>query len=313
MRAVGPAHQFLSKPCDAELLVTTIKRAVALHDTLSNGDLAALIASIDTLPSLPGVYEELHQIVLLDETSIDQVGALVSQDLAMTAKVLQLVNSSFFGLPHRVTEARHAVTLLGLDRVRPLAMMAGVFCQFEQTAFPVATLPRLVHHSLAVATTARRIAEVETSCNQTIEDAFLAGMLHDLGMQIFMSQLPDEYPAVIELAQTKQVPIWEAEFESFGTNHALVGAYLLSLWGLPDPVIEAIAWHHRPGQFPGASFTPLTAVHVANALQAKHSPLDPENLITQVDFAYLEQLDLTHRIPVWQGLADTIMAEEVVQ
>ena len=311
MRAVGPAHQFLSKPCDAKLLVDTINRAVALHDQLAEDNLKSLIASVGALPSLPEVYAELHKEVQSEDASVDRVADLISRDLSMTTKVLQLVNSSFFGIPQRITEPGHAVSLLGLDRIRPLVLMAGVFSQFEESAFSAQVFTELSDHSLAVATTARRIAAMEATCDQDIEDAFLAGMLHDLGMLILMTRMPDRYSELVQQAREQGVFLWEVEQEQLHSDHAVLGAYLLSLWGLPDPVVEAVAWHHNPCESRDEVFTPLTAVHAANALLPASSPLNPPDLIPEIDGSYLERLSLARRVPEWQYLASQCATEEL--
>ena len=309
MRAVGPAHQFLSKPCDADFLVGAIQRARALHDELANQRLRSLVSSIDSLPSLPKVYAKLYDEIIANDASIDRVADLICQDIAMTSKVLQLVNSSFFGLPHRVTEARHAVSLLGLERIRPLVLLAGVFSQYEASDIASEELTELTDHCLAVATIARQIASVESNNEEVAEDAFLGGMLHDLGILVLMAELPEEYREIVERAKGSDVTIWEAEKQVLGCDHGLIGAYLLSLWGLPDPIVEAVSWNHSPLRDSSGSFKPLTAVHAAHAIYHENNPSESLEQNYPIDNDYLEKLGLEHRLDSWRQCASMVSAE----
>ena len=309
MRAVGPAHQFLSKPCDADFLVGAIQRAHALHGEFASQRLRSLVSSIDSLPSLPKVYTQLYDAIIADDASIDRVADLISQDIAMTSKVLQLVNSSFFGLPHRVTEAKHAVSLLGLERIRPLVLLAGVFSQYEDSAVTPEELTELTDHCLAVASIARQIASVESCNEEEVEDAFLGGMLHDLGVLVLMAELPEEYRKIVERAKGGEFTIWEAEKQVLGCDHGLIGAYLLSLWGLPDPVVEAVSWNHDPLRDTSKAFRPLTAVHAAHAiLQEVTADQEDEENYT-INEEYIEQLGLEHRLDKWRQCAGMVSAE----
>ena len=310
IRSVGPAHRYLHKPCDAEYLISVVKKSFKLQNELADNKLSSLVAGIGSLPSLPKVYTDLQEEIYSENASVDRIGSLVSQDMAMSAKILQLVNSSFFGLPQRVNDPTHAVSLLGIERIKPLVLMAGVFCQFQLNTFKASTLTSLTEHSLQVGMLAKEIASQESTCEQEVEDAYIAGMLHDIGMLVLMSYLSDEYQQVIATAESTGRKLWEVEQEVLGTNHAMVGAYLLNLWGLPNPIVEAVAWHHRPESCIENQFRPLTAVHVANQLVAKKSPLDANGSIDAVCLPYLERLGLAERLSAWQ---DCVVANVIAE
>jgi putative nucleotidyltransferase with HDIG domain len=303
-RAVGPAHQFMSKPCDPKVLISTIQRACGLHSHLQNEALKKLTSQITSLPSLPRIYRELLHELELDDTSMDRVGEMIESDIAMSAKVLQLVNSSFFGLPQHVKSPKHAVLLLGLDIIRPLALTANAFAQYEDPRVKGFSLETTMHHCIAVATAARRIAESETDQAQLIDDAFIAGMLHDIGKLILAVSVTDRFQEAIGLARDTGRSLWEAELDVFGTTHSEVGAHLLGLWGLPDPIVEAVAFHHRPSRTGTAEFAPLTCVHAANILQHPHVERDDWTASPAWDHDYLEALGCSQDVHKWSEMLE---------
>lgn len=266
MRAVGPAHQYLSKPCDPDILQQTIRRAGDISARLREPQLRSLVAGLSSLPSLPAVYLELVSELRREDASIDRVGELISQDVGMTAKVLQLVNSSFFGLPVTVRDAVHAATLLGVDTLRPLVLTAGVFRQLEQSAAPQSLVEEVLHHSLSVGCLARRICQCERADDEVASAALLGGVLHDIGKLILADHFGSRYVKVLRQANSPTVDLCELERQEFGGSHAAVGGFLVGVWGLPHDLVEAIAFHHDPiTEKPGA-ITPLAAVQAANAL-----------------------------------------------
>lgn len=298
-RAIGPAHQFLSKPCDPDVLVETIRRACSLQKELGDDSLTKLTSRITSLPSLPSVYRQLHCELESDDASLDRIGEVIGGDLAMTAKVLQLVNSSFFGLPQHVACPKHAVSLLGLNVIRSLALTAGVFSQYDEPGIDGYSLEQSISHSLAVAIDARTIASGETSDHHIIDDAFLAGMLHDIGKLVLAVNLTDRFGEAIELARRERSPLFAAEREVFGTTHAEVGAHLLGLWGLPHPIVTAVAFHHQPIRAGDTDFAPLSAVHVANIGQ--HGRAGDDQAAPTCDREYLESIGASARLGLWTG------------
>ncbi|QDT12182.1 HDOD domain-containing protein [Stieleria marina] len=305
-RAIGPAHQFLSKPCEPGNLIGTIQRACGLHSQLQDKALMNITSQLSSLPSLPQVYSDLVCELSSDEASLQRIGERIESDIAMTAKVLQLVNSSFFGLPQHVTCPQHAVALLGLDVIRPLVLSAGIFTQYTDPGIEGFSLEHLLEHSLAVATSARRVAETESDNQHLIDDAFIAGMLHDIGKLILAVNLPSRYSDSLELARKEEIPHWQAEQKEFGCTHAEVGAHLMGLWGLPNSIVEAIAFHHRPLDSSTTEFTALTAVYAANMQQhvnvstdASEEPPASSPNVTDWDASYLSAIGMSDRMNVW--------------
>jgi HD-like signal output (HDOD) protein len=300
LRLVGPAHQYLSKPCDAEELRSAITRAFALRDLLSNEQLKQVATRTRSLPTLPALHTQLTNELRKEEPSMERIGDIISRDPGMTSKMLQLVNSAFFGLPQRIERAHDAVVYLGLTTVRALVLSLQVFSQFEEKIIKLFSLDALAEHSWRVGVMARRIAEMER-CEPKIDDqCFLAGLLHDVGQLILAAGLPAEYENVLSQARAQNQTIWETEKSQLGATHAEVGAYLLGLWGLPNPVIEAVAFHHRPADGAATGFSPVVAVHVANAFDHDQTNTHPEWPGNQINMEHLAKLKLDGKVNAWK-------------
>ncbi|HZL43792.1 MAG TPA: response regulator [Verrucomicrobiae bacterium] len=299
LRLVGPAHQYLSKPCEWDELRIAISRAFALRELLTNDKLKALATRTRSLPALPELHNQLTGELRKEEPSIERIGEIISKDIGMTSKMLQLVNSAFFGLPQPISSAAEAVAYLGLATVRALVLSLQVFSQYEQKNIKGFSIDALAQHSWMTGGWARRIAETER-CDPKISDqCFLAGLLHDIGQLILASGLPDEYAQVLENTRSPGKSLWAAEQDQFGTTHAEVGAYLLGLWSLPNPVIEAVALHHRPASAATGKFSPVIAVHVANALTHEKSG-EAACAGNDLDLNCLATIGLGSRVPIWR-------------
>lgn len=301
LRSVGPAHQYLAKPCDPRQLKEIVGRACALRDLLSEDSLRNLVSQMSTIPSLPETYTEIVEELQSPEASIKKVGKIISEDVGMTAKVLQLVNSAFFGLRRHVSDPAQAASFLGVDTLKALVLSIQVFSHFDALEIEGLCLDTLWNHSAMTGAMAKCTAVAEDGPEQLRDHALLAGLLHDAGKLVIAANLPERYSNVLTSVESEGLEFSEAERRIFTNTHAEVGAYLLGLWGLPDPIVEAVAFHHNPSRCMGDGFTPLTAVHVADALyhESRH-PRDGK--VSVLDTEYLEQLGLADRLPAWRGL-----------
>ncbi|MCG8556262.1 MAG: response regulator [Proteobacteria bacterium] len=301
--AVPVAHQWLTKPCSGDLLETTIERTCGLYDLLHNESLQEIVGGADTLPSLPKVYAELARTLADPRACAKHVAAVVEKDMAMCAKVLQLANSSFFGPKQRIVSLEGAVSYLGTTMIRSLILCAEVFRVFEAAKVDARSLEHLQAHALKTAQLAARL----TTTHNGVEHFFAAGVLHDVGKLVVASLMPERLRRAALAAQGGKQGMLAAETASMGVTHAEIGAYLLGLWGLPLPVVEAVAYHHRPSRVPHTGFAAVDAVHVADALVAELEP-GPED-----GFGDEAELDLDHlfklgvgqdRLEAWRALAE---------
>jgi HD-like signal output (HDOD) protein len=127
--------------------------------------------------------------------------------------------------------------------------------------------------------------------------------MHDIGKLILAVNLRQSYQEALDVSARKEMPLWQAEHQIFGTTHAEIGAHLLGLWGLPNSVVEAVAFHHRPNEAKHAEFTPLTAVHIADALQQTHSQSTQNENVRDIDTRYLELIGVSEQLSSWRNLA----------
>lgn len=301
LNAVGPIHQYLSKPCDADTLKSTLLRACHLDDLLPNGNLKRIISQMETLPSLPSLYDEVLDELQSPDASTTALGQIISKDMGMSAKVLQLVNSAFFGLRSHIPSPTQAVILLGLDTVKILGLSARVFSQFDPVGLEsLPPLKMLWEHSVGVSEFARKIAQAENADQKTIDYASIAGLLHDVGKLVLAAHFPQQYGQVIDRVMKNGLDLLEAERHELGATHTEVGAYLIGLWGLPAPIVDALYFHHRPQDYPLKSFSPVIALYTANILEYQCSAREKIGAVTEMDVAYLAELKLDHRLAVWQ-------------
>lgn len=299
-RAVNPMHQYLSKPCDANLLRSTILRASALLDLLHSDALAEVVGGISSLPSVPSVYREVVAELQKEGSSMESIGEIISQDAAMTAKILQLSNSAVLGLKIPVTSAARAAMLLGTETIKSLVLTVGVFQEFEGTGIRSFSIDALMDHCLDVARVSKKIATAEGLDKESIDAAFTAGILHDVGKLVLLSADPDGFAETIKMSTQNNIGSWEAERKVFGTDHAAVGAHMLSIWGIPQTIIEVVALHHSPRKSGEERLSCLTAVAAANELAFLDK--NPESERTQVFMDHLTHIGCSERFESWKKL-----------
>ncbi len=300
MRALEVAHQFLPKPIAAHALKAALLRTGSLKDQAMTDAIKRVIADLRTLPSLPTLYQELVADLQSPSTSVDSAARIIAKDMAMVSKVLQVVNSAYFGLRRTISSPAHAIALLGIDTVKSLVLSLQVFSQFQQTTALPVSIDTLWKHGMATGSTARAIAAQEGVGALGLEGAFIAGLVHDLGVLVLGTNFPEHYAGALRLSREKQIPHWEAELETFGASHGDIGGYLLGLWGLNDSVVDAVAGHHRPSTKPGSGFSVLAAVHAANAFDEEaDAALAPADR-TKLDLDYLTGCGLADRAAGWR-------------
>ncbi len=287
-RTVGDAHQFLNKPCKPKLLKECVDKAFAIRDLLASDRLKSVIAQVGSLPPVPVVYKKLCEELRSPECSIANVGRIIETDPAIVAKILQLVNSAFFGLRHRVATPAQAVSLLGIQTIRSLVLMTGLFAPMEQAHFPKEfSLDDQWRHSAKVGAYADAICKCEGVSKELTGDAYTAGLLHDAGELILAMSCAEDYIRARETAKAEGLPAFQVERQILGTSHAEVGAYLLGIWGLPNPIVEAIAYHHQPGESPAGEISPLAIVHIADCIDRRENATALSMPPPDLDLAFL--------------------------
>jgi len=300
IKTASIVHQFLLKPCEPHHLLGLITRAFSLREQLNDRRLQDVLLDLGGVPSIPSLYQAIIQEMQSPDCSVKKIADLIEQDVGMTTKVLQIVNSASFGLAQRVTNVLQATTLLGLENIRNLVLMAEVFRPADEDSLPKNfNIEALMHHSLKVASFAKKIAQCQVPDDKHMsEDAFTSGLLHDIGQIILATKKTEKFGEALSIAQKERRPLIEVEKDLFGATHAEIGGFLLELWGLPDPIVESITFHTYPSSCPEQSFSSLTAVHVANYFCEDSE--DEENYeANRIDTDHLDILELTDQMESW--------------
>jgi len=313
IRLVPFAHQYLSKPCEPKQLEDVINRCLTLQDMLNGSELRALVGRIRKLPAIPRIYSALQAMTRDESVTSAEIANLVSTDPAIAARVLQIVNSAFFRLARRITNIEQAVSYLGFTAIRNVATSVEIFSQWPSSLRSHLDQDALQAHARAVAAAASAL----TSRSRIGDDTMLAGLLHDIGYWVLAQECSDDLDRSIELSASAAIPLHEAETRVMGASHAEVGAYLLGIWGLPYPVIEAVAHHHQPQRVAQSDFDVLAALAIAHSL----APVDDTSAFgpavppdPMVDERYMASLKAPYS---WseaeRRVAETVEQEEVSQ
>jgi HD-like signal output (HDOD) protein len=302
-RLVYLAHQFISKPAEGRELHKIIEQACTLQTLLGRPALLGAVGKIGQLPVQPDLRARAVEALQNPEISMAEAGAAVERDAGLSAKLLQIANSAFFGLRQRVADVRTAVSSLGLELVRSLV------CAAEPTPASTAIGPFAGYKLEAVdrlnalaARIARRLLDDRTAA----QDAFCAARLRDVGALALMSALPDELTRILDRARTSGQSLWEVQVDVLGVTHAEIGAYLLGIWGLPTPIVDAVAHHRQPQRWQGTGLDAVSALHVAGALAEEVQPVDRSEYLgggLTLDAGLLDKLDLHGRLPAWREIA----------
>lgn len=297
-----PGIHPISAGIDADSFSVHLRRASRLQDWTSDQRIKKLLTLIRKLPAMPKLHLQVSEELRSPHGSLDTVGKIIAQDPVMSAKILQVVNSAYFGLSFGMDDPSQAVLFLGSERTRSLILLAGVFSQFDVAQCGGFDPEKVWNHSLQTAILARTLVQKEIGDPKIGEAAFTAGLLHDVGKLVLAGNVPAMYSAVGKLQSHKNVSLCEAETEILGTTHAELGGCLLGTWSLPLPVLEAVAWHHTPTKSDDRKFSLLTAVHSANVFaheMAEGEALHPSH---RLDLAYLERIGVSERRGHWREL-----------
>jgi HD-like signal output (HDOD) protein/ActR/RegA family two-component response regulator len=269
VRLERSVHRFLHKPCDTYMLAMLIERGSTLRTIVDDPAVVAAIGGLDAIPRPPVTVQALEKVLADPEAGVIAVAAVVNRDASLTARLLRVVNSSFFGVGRQVTRVDAAVNFMGVSLVRAITLADGATRSFK-VAPEVLDLDEWNTHAVRVAASARDITLSMCPNDRSLADeAFLAGLLHDVGQVVLAGVSPKRWQELERQAASELLPLHDVEAQRGMVSHAIVGAYLLSLWGLPSSVVEAVAFHHTPERLAGHMFDAAIAVHVADAIAAR--------------------------------------------
>lgn len=289
-------HQYIVTSIETENLKGLINNSLGLRKLFVDKKLIARISSIDSLPSPPKLYNRIVSKLKGENTSINDVAELIGKDMGISTKLFKMVNSAYFGLNNPVENINNAISVLGLETVKSIVFSAGVFEQFDGGGVGVFSFDKLYASSVKVGAQARLICHMMGFPNSVTDESLMAGMLHNVGKLIMLKEFYKEFEQAVELSNEKSIPLYQAERKIIGTDDAKMGAFLLSLWGMPDSLLKAIAFHCNPSEAPSQQLDTLATVHLAYAFDHNdRNNLRLKDLISEksaINMEYVKRLGL---------------------
>jgi HD-like signal output (HDOD) protein/CheY-like chemotaxis protein len=289
-RALPVAHQFLSKPCDLLLLQSALHRASELRRIFKHKSIHEVAGGIDKLPSVSDIYWELTSALASQQTSSEDIAEIIQKDPSMCARLLQIVNSAFFGLARCVTSIPEAIAYVGTEVLGGLILQQQLFASVQMISIDGFSLEEFQEHSLRTAKLAKKLIGSPRLADQ----AFTSALLHDIGKMLIAYSCPDGFAKVVEERRRSGRPAHVVEEDLLGITHAEVGGYLLGIWGLPLPIVESVAFHHSPSLCVNAECEMLAAVHVADVASKEGSGPSGTATSDELDAVFLKRARLTN-------------------
>ena len=300
LAAINVAHTCLPRHPKAGAIEAAVRQTARIQTLLQAEAMRDLVLGLTVLPSLPSVLNTLLDELRSPYASVARVGELISQDPGLTAQLLRVVNSPVVGLARPVGDPALAVTLLGLDTVAAMLVQHHLFALANERVLDRLGLGGLYAHCTR---TGRLAATAGRHFGCSVDDVSLAraaGVLHDAGKLLLALNFPDRYQHAHELAAKSRMPMRVAETMVIGAPHDWVGGLLLALWGMPNAIVEAVAFHHDPRHDGIAAGGALGLVHLANVLEHSREP----GALKEVDTNYLNAVGYVVDGSTWQQLAE---------
>lgn len=301
LRLAQVAHRCIDGVIGLEELANLVQRTRRLVDILEDPVVRRLVTGTVNLASPPETYLRLRQAMANPDVEATDLGKIIQNDPAMSAKILQLVNSSFFGRTHRATRVNDAVAYLGVKPLAGIVTTMSISSSFEGTPLAESgVLEGFQTHGVLVSTSVNHIL----AGHPDAPDGATAGLLHDVGKLILAADDLDAWMGTLDEIGRSGLSSYEVEMERYGTTHAEVGAALLELWGLPSAIVEAVAYHHHPARG-GWAFGLAGAVHIADAIVHELTDAEARRRAAElVNHGYLEGAGVLHQLDGWAaGLA----------
>lgn len=245
------SHYFMWKPAGLEDLRCLLGRVVRLEKILlDNEPLKELAGRISCLPVLPDLYVKLTQKLNEPESCCDEIANIISQDVAMSAQLLKLVNSAFYSLNRQINTLQDAIVYLGVEMLRHLILVCHLFSTGEQAKNEDHVMKELLTHSLRVALLAGELTKVNDQCAPQAMSAYTSGLLHDIGRLLIIRYLPEKHCEIEDIINATKEDRCIVEKALLGADHTAIGGYLLSLWGMPRTIVESVTYHHEENPDP---------------------------------------------------------------
>lgn len=310
-KALEVAHQYFSKPCKIETLRESISQIFQIQKTIANPRIIQSIGDPSQLPSLPKIYHDINAAIASETATLAELADIFALDMVLSARLLQPVNSPYFGIRQQVASISEAIGMVGINMLNNL-----VLSLYIKAAFPV-TQPKMLAYmeflwqdAWQVASLAKLIAQAEGQPEYKPDQAYLGGLLHNMGLLVFMSRSSNRVQQFMHQLNTTDTPASKLERQIFGFTRYEAAAYLLSLWKIPPGIIESVLLHATPHISDDDGMNTLAAVHAAACLVQPTVHIECDRLFEiSIDQAYLQRIQKSQRLPHWQALAETARAQ----
>lgn len=305
LKVVKLAHQFYSKTMEIGKIEQVIQEIYSLHRIIISDKARRILSQVDTIPSLPDIFFELRKHLMDHDCSIRDVGKMIATDVGLTATILKIVNSAYFGVSQKISTPEQAASLLGLELIEALVVTAHLFSSFKVD--PSLPISGIMKHSFQCTQFAKAIAEHQKAPKQTVDAVAIAAMLHDVGRLVFACSFPEKYKNVLNMCDATQRASSEVERDIIGIDHAQAGAYLLGLWGFSHPVVEAVAYHHAPSSYIGNHPGLVGVLHSADILTYELRPADTHEGVEVLDRNFLTKHNLSTSFENWRKVCNALI------
>jgi HD-like signal output (HDOD) protein len=310
-KALEVAHQYFCKPCNIETLRESISQIFQIQTTIDNPRIIQSLGDPSQLPSLPKIYHDINAAIASETSTVVALADIFARDMVLSARLLQLVNSPYFGIRQRISSLSEAIGMVGIKMLNNLVLSLHI-----KNAFPV-TDPKMLGYleylwqdAWQVASLAKCISLAENQPEDRPDQAYLGGLLHNLGLLVFMSRGSDQLKTFMHEVKNSKTPVHQLERQTFGFTRYEAAAYLLSLWKIPPRIIESVLLQNTPNDSDYDGMNALTAVHVAAYLLKPSGRNECDRLFEiDLDQDYLQRIHKIQRLPHWQTLAETTLAQ----
>jgi HD-like signal output (HDOD) protein len=299
---ITSAHQYIAKPFDTMKLRELMRRSFAAQERITDKGLQTIATSLRSIPSLPQVYHSLLAQLENHRNAVSEIAKMVAEDAGLSIKVLQLANSPLFGHEEMVTTPKEAVMCLGTDMLAAVVLSQSLFRHYQSVTHPEMDVRRIWNHCWETAYFAQHICREKKLSAKVAGEALLAGLMHEIGRFVLIDNFADRYQWACDDARQTKMPLMPCLQAAFKTTPFQISAYLLELWGLPDPVIVAIAAQDDPTAAQPPGFSLNAALYIADHLACRRAPPDlfPPS---PWDMDYLKSIGSVDDIANWEKMS----------
>jgi len=267
--ARGYATANMVKPWEEDRLSTNVEHILKIRKTLKQAKLLESLNEIDRLPSLPSLYQDFTEAVM-NEKPIKEIAGIIESDVSLSARLLQIANSAFYG-SSGIYSVDQAVMRLGINTVKDMVLTFSFVNEMNWSPLQQNELQKIFSHSSLVNKHLKTVYRMKHKSPLSLDMACV-GITHDIGKIIILQYFPDRYHAILDYQKENPKSTFYESEEALGFEwykHEEVGAYFLNMWNLPDPVVEATLFHHSPNEAGEKSKDVIKALAYVNELTAR--------------------------------------------